>query len=228
MCGRYTNTVSIKKLAERFGFPTVRGDFPPRYNIAPGQTAPVVLKSSPRRLAMMRWGLVPHWAKDPKTGYKMINARAETLGEKPSFKRPFQSQRCLVVADGFYEWRKSPGKKTKVPFHISLKNREPFAFAGLWDRWEDPSGKELVTFTIITTDANELLRPIHDRMPVILPPDQEALWLDRDCHDLKKLSTLLLPYPEGAMAFHAVSTLVNSPKMDRPECIAPLKISSPL
>jgi len=223
MCGRYTNTVSIKKLAERFGFPVVSQEFPLRYNIAPGQKAPVVLRQSPNRLEWMRWGLVPTWAKEPKIGYKMINARGETLDQKPSFKRPFQRQRCLVLADGFYEWQKQSDGKTKIPMRIVLKNHEPFAFAGLWDHWKDPKGDVLHTFTIVTIEANRKLRSIHDRMPVILSRKDEDLWLDPSCQDLDELKSLLKPYPEAGVEAYPVSTIVNSPKNDTPECIEEVK-----
>jgi len=219
MCGRYTNTISLKKLADRFGFKPLKSQFPPRYNIAPGQEAPVVVFQGANTLEMMLWGLVPRWAKEKKMGYKMINARAETLHEKPSFKRPFQGQRCLVLADSFYEWKKVPGSKSKIPMRIVLKNREPFAFAGLWDKWTTPEGKELYSFTIVTTQANDKLKSIHDRMPVILDPNQEATWLDPDLRDFKELKPLLKPYKNEELEAYPVSTTVNSPKNDIPACI---------
>ena len=219
MCGRYTNTISIKKLAERFGFKTIADEFRPRYNIAPGQMAPVVLRNSPNRLEMMRWGLVPVWAKEEKIGYKMINARAETLAEKPSFKRPFQRHRCLVLADSFYEWKPQAGSKKKIPMRIILKGGVPFAFAGLWDHWEKPDGTDLHTFTIITTQANSKLQGIHDRMPVILKPKAEEVWLDPEMQDPERLGEFLKPYPDGEMEFYPVSTVVNSPQNDVPQCV---------
>ncbi|MDX1387432.1 MAG: SOS response-associated peptidase [bacterium] len=219
MCGRYTNTISIKKLAERFGFNTLGDDFRPRYNIAPGQMAPVVLRRSPNQLQMMRWGLVPFWAKEEKIGYKMINARGETVDSKPSFRGPFRKRRCLVLADGFYEWQAVPGAKKKIPMRIVLKDRAPFGFAGLWDEWNSSEGQKLHTFTIITTEANAKLKKIHDRMPVILRPEDEPVWLDTDLKDLKKLKALIKPYPEKEMSYYPVGTLVNSPKNDVPECL---------
>ena len=148
----------------------------------------------------------------------MINAKAETVSEKPSFRKPFKEKRCLVLADGFYEWKK-PDKKTKIPFRFVLKNREPFAFAGLWDSWKDPNGEELLTFTIITTSANELMSPIHDRMPVILNSNDEAKWLDPEFKDTDKLKFLLQPFPSELMTAYEVSSIVNSAKNDSPKCI---------
>lgn len=170
---------------------------------------------------MMRWGLVPFWAKEASIGYKMINAKSETLTEKPSFRKPFKEKRCLVLADGFYEWGKTD-KKNKVPYRLVLKNRQPFAFAGLWDIWKTPEGDKLLSFTIITTSANELMESIHDRMPVILHEKDEAKWLDPEFKDTEKLSSLLQPYPSELMEAYKVSTIVNSPKNDTLACIEPV------
>ena len=170
---------------------------------------------------MMRWGLVPFWAKEASIGYKMINAKGETITEKPSFRKPFKEKRCLVLGDGFYEWNK-PDKKNKIPFRFVLKSRDPFAFAGLWDAWKTPEGEMLLSFTIITTTANELMEPIHDRMPVILHEKDEGMWLDPQLNDSEKLSTLLKPYPSNEMGAYKVSTIVNSPKNDTPKCIEPI------
>ncbi len=219
MCGRFTNTVSIKKLSERFGFPVPKGNFPPRFNIAPGQEVPVVVATPQKNLELMKWGLVPSWAKEEKIGYKMINARAETLNEKPSFKRAFQTRRCLVLADGFFEWKIMPRTKTKIPMRIVLLNREPFAFAGLWETWKKPQGSPLHSFTIVTTQANEKLKTIHDRMPVILHRDDEPTWLDPENSDVEELQSLLRPYDSDEVEAYPVSTRVNSPKNDSPECI---------
>lgn len=218
MCGRYTQTQAGPILLSRFRLEDTALDLKPRYNIAPGQEAPVVIHEATKTPAMMRWGLVPSWAKDPAIGNKMINARAETITEKPSFKRLIERRRCLVLADGFYEWRKE--ERGKVPMRFVLKNRDPFAFAGLWDRWRTPDGAELRTFTIITTAANELMRPVHDRMPVILAPDAEEPWLDAGSVNPAAILSSLKPYPSESMEAYDVTTLVNSPKNDRPECIA--------
>jgi len=219
MCGRYTQTLAGPILLSRFRFGETALDLNPRYNIAPGQEAPVVVYEAAKTPAMMRWGLVPSWAKDPAIGNKMINARAETITEKPSFKRLIERRRCLVLADGFYEWRKE--ERRKVPVRFVLKDREPFAFAGLWDRWRNPDGAEMRTFTIITTAANELMRPVHDRMPVILAREAEEPWLDAGSGNTAAiLSSSLKPYPAELLEAYDVTTLVNSPKNDRPECIA--------
>lgn len=220
MCGRYSQTADGEKLGERFGCKIAPGKISRRYNIAPMQEAPVVVAEGTRQLKPMQWGLVPSWAKEAAIGNKMINARAETLTEKPSFRKSFERQRCLVPADGFYEWRKL-GQRTKVPVRITLRSREPFAFAGLWDTWKKPDSGELQSFTIVTTEPNELMRPIHNRMPVILRREDEEMWLDPDLRDTARLLPALTPYPPGEMDAYDVSALVNSPKNDVPECIAP-------
>jgi putative SOS response-associated peptidase YedK len=221
MCGRFARTSNEDKLQARFGFDDPEGILlEPRYNIAPTQMHPVVtVESDHRVLRLMKWGLVPFWAKDTNIGYKMINARAEGIESKPSFREPFKKKRCLVLADGFYEWKKL-GTKTKVPYFIRLKSGEPFAFAGLWDVW-DKEEEPLETFTIITTDNNELIKPLHNRMPVILHQRDEAVWLDPELRDPGKLLPLLKPYPSDEMDMYEVSTIVNSPKNDVPDCIKP-------
>ncbi len=221
MCGRYTQTADSTKLAQRFHLEPPGSDIARRYNIAPTQDAPIIANDAPRRLRLMRWGLIPSWAKDETIGNRMINARAETLAEKPSFKKPLERRRCLVPADGFYEWRKSAAR-AKIPVRIVLKSREPFAFAGLWDLWRDPEGREVPTFAIITTAANELLKPIHDRMPVILRPEDEGKWVDPKLVDPTNLIPFLKPYPAVEMESYEVSPSVNSPSDDSPNCIAPL------
>ena len=221
MCGRYTNTGEIRDIRIQFNLDEIFSLFP-RYNIAPGQNAPVIVNADGvRKLAMMRWGLVPSWAKDPSIGNRMINARAETVAQKPAFKRLLGKRRCLVLADGFYEWRRE-GKR-KFPMRIVLKDTRPFAFAGLWDAWKRAEGDELHSFTIITTEANELLRPIHDRMPVILDGESGAKWLDPELTEPRLLTVLLLPFASELMEAYEVSTMVNSPANDRPECISPLE-----
>lgn len=225
MCGRITLSTDKDDLQSRWGFIDPSGVLDlikPRYNIASSQNSPtLVVKEDRRVLVMMRWGLVPFWAKDASIGYKMINAKSETLTEKPSFRKPFKEKRCLVLADGFYEWEKTD-KKNKVPYRFVLKNRQPFAFASLWDVWKTPEGDKLLSFTIITTRANELMERIHDRMPVILNEKDEAKWLDPEFKDTDKLSSLLQPYPSEQMVAYKVSTIVNSPKNDTPSCIEPV------
>ncbi len=217
MCGRYYFFTPVDIVAARFrvaGFPPLR----PRFNIAPQQEAPVVVNGAGRRLRTMRWGLVPSWSKDAASGYKMINARAETAPEKPSFRGPFRRQRALVPADGFYEWRREG--KGKRPFVLRLSSREPFAMAGLWDRWKAPDGGELLSFTILTTSANAVVSAVHDRMPVILPREAEDAWLDPSAAD-GALRALLVPYP-GVMEAVPVSTAVNNPRNDGPELLTPV------
>ncbi len=223
MCGRYSITQKIEVLQDRFDIGPAGIAVPPRYNIAPGQSAPVVLMQDGRRvLTTMQWGLVPSWAKDASIGNKMINARGESVDEKPSFKKAFAQRRCLVIADGFYEWRKEPGRRQKVPMCIQLKNHEPFAMAGLWERWQTPDGDDLTTYTIITTSANELLADLHLRMPVILSPDDETLWLESGT-DAERLKQLLKPYPGERMAFYPISNYINSPANEGPQCIEPVR-----
>jgi putative SOS response-associated peptidase YedK len=220
MCARYTLTEEIVLILKRLLVKTPPRDFTPRYNIAPSQNAPVILNEQEKSLQFLRWGLVPSWAKDPAIGYKLINARAESIAEKPSFRAAFQKRRCLIPADGFYEWRLESDGRTKTPMRVRLKSKEPFTFAGLWETWKDPQEKEIRTFTIITTEPNEILQPIHNRMPVMMKAEDEEAWLDPQA-DLKHLVKVLSPYPEKEMEAYAVSKWVNSPKHDSPDCIEP-------
>jgi putative SOS response-associated peptidase YedK len=220
MCGRYVLT-DTDRLQRRFAVAQLPLDLAPQYNIAPGQTQPVVVAGEAgNAVALMRWGLIPAWAKDPKIGYRTINARAEGLADKPSFRTPLRRQRCLVPASGFYEWRK--GGATKTPYYIRPKSGELLGFAGLWDRWHDPSGQEIHTYTIVTTAPNELVAPIHNRMPVILPRDAEEAWLDPENHDPGFLTSLLRPYPAEELAAYPVSPAVNAVANTGEELIAPL------
>lgn len=230
MCGRFTLHHSLEELEERFdaGFetPQVAGAVP-RYNIAPTQDILVVTQNGARHLQGCHWGLIPSWAKDPAIGSKMINARAETLAEKPSFRTALQRRRCLIPADGFYEWQDAAadlpsGKKApRTPMHIRLQGGGLFAFAGLWDEWHAPDGSPLRSCTIITTAPNAVTAPIHDRMPVILRREDEGLWLDRSVSDATALLPLLVPYPAEVMEAYAVSRAVNAPTMDDPGLIVP-------
>jgi putative SOS response-associated peptidase YedK len=220
MCGRFTLAATIEDIAAEFGVADVSVEHEPRYNIAPTQQVLALVKNGGRRLEQFRWGLVPHWAKGPDTRYSMINARAETIAEKPSYRVPFAKRRCLVLADGFYEWQKIGDRK--VPMYVRLKSGRPFGLAGLWDVWEPADGGEpLKSCTIITTTPNQLLRPIHDRMPVILPHDVIDDWLALDGSKQDQLLSLLKPYPETEMEAYAVSRYVNSPSNDSPRCIQP-------
>jgi putative SOS response-associated peptidase YedK len=224
MCGRYTLTKSPSDLQDVFDLKGPSLNLPPRYNLAPSQDAPVVRRDAEegegRALAMLRWGLVPSWSKEPKSGYSMINARAETVAEKPAFRRLLKSHRCLVPADGFYEWR--PVGKRKQPYRIAMKDGAPFAFAGLWDRWRGAEGETIESFTIIVTEANALVRPIHDRMPVILDPGDYALWLGEGEAAVEPALALLKPHPAELMTAYPVDPRVNNPRNDDAELLAPL------
>jgi putative SOS response-associated peptidase YedK len=196
-------------------------NYQPRYNIAPTQPVAVIPNDGQNRLDFYVWGLIPFWAKDPAIGSRMINARSETLAEKPSFKSALRRRRCLIPADGFYEWQANPSGKGKTPMYIRLQDGKPFAFAGLWERWNSPDGSTILSTTIITTRPNALMEPIHNRMPVILPSSAYAAWLTPEETDAAALLPLLEPYPAQAMAAYAVSTLVNSPAHDAPDLIQP-------
>lgn len=222
MCGRYTQTNEIAVLVKRFGIATANLIIKKRFNIAPGQDAPVIINDNGRILKLMRWGLVPFWAKDEKIGYKMINARAETVAVKPGYKNSLKRKRCLIPADGFFEWRKEPDRKLKVPMRFCLNDGQMFAFAGLWDSWKSTDGHEVETFTIITTAANELLSRFHQRMPVILTKEDEESWLNPENEEPRDLIPLLKAFPAGEMHCYDVSTIINSPKNDSPDCIKPL------
>ena len=221
MCGRFTNSAKPKDIEKEFFVGKLNPNlFQPRYNIAPTQIIPAVLEQSGERIVNeLRWGLIPSWAKDEKIGNNLINARAETLAEKPSFKNAFRSRRCIIPASGFYEWAKK-GSGAKQPFYFYLKKKDVFGFAGLWEEWLDKeSGEVLETCTIITTEANAVLEPVHDRMPVILKADDYDLWLDEKEKDTDRLQKLLAPFPASEMTSHAVSKAVNSPGNDSPELI---------
>ena len=233
MCGRFTLAVDPDELRETFPWLNLpqpadepgaspRQIITPRYNIAPTQPVAVVANDGKNLLDYYVWGLVPSWAKDPEIGSRMINARAETLAEKPSFRSAFRRRRCLILADGFYEWKQQPGSKNKTPVYIQLKSGRPFAFAGLWENWHAPDGSNLLSCTIITTLPNELMQTIHNRMPVILPEAAYAAWLAAGDGDVAHLQALLAPYPAQEMVARPVSRLVNSPANDSPDCIAPL------
>ncbi len=221
MCGRFTLTTNLGAIAARVGVARFLGEGVARYNIAPTQTVIVVNDDGTRQLTQMQWGLIPSWAKDPAIGNRMINARAETVATKPAFRVAFRKRRCVIPADGFYEWR--PLGRRKQPVYIALKSREPFGFAGLWESWTAPDGGEVKSCTIITTEANEILKPIHHRMPVILTREGESVWLDPTIQDPERLLPLLKPYPPHEMEAYPVSTKVNSPTNDGPECVFPLR-----
>jgi putative SOS response-associated peptidase YedK len=221
MCGRFTLTVDIQTVAQAFRA-TVPASLQtaPRYNVAPTQDVVAIVNDGSRHLEMLRWGLIPTWAKEESVGSRMINARAETLAEKSSFKRLLHNRRCVIVADGFYEWAKEPGTKSKTPMYITLKDHEPFAFAGLWDSWRTASGQQLRTCTVITTEPNALMASIHNRMPALLLQDALTTWLDPGVQDEQVLRRLLNPYPTELMVARPVSRLVNDPRHDSAELIA--------
>jgi putative SOS response-associated peptidase YedK len=220
MCGRFTLWVQFGDLLKAFPGIEFPEALPPRYNIAPTQAVVAIPNDGERRAALFQWGLVPFWAKDPSIGSRMINARAETAAEKPSFRAAYRRRRCLILADGFYEWRSEPDSRTKTPMYIRLASGEPFAFAGLWEVWR-PDDTPLLSCTILTTEPNALVAPIHNRMPVILPPQAYDRWLDPGEVRSGAMDDLLVPYPSEAMTATPVSTLVNSPANDTPACIVP-------
>lgn len=222
MCGRFSLTVTADQLLEIFPDLDIDLVLQPRYNIAPSQPIAVIPNDGLHSLDFYKWGLVPSWSKDVKIGYRLINARAETLGEKPSFRGAYKYRRCLIPADGFYEWLNIEGSKKKLPIYIQMKDKRPFAFAGLWEEWHAPDGSQLRSATIITTEPNEMVAKVHTRMPVILPPDAYAQWLTPEDKKPAELQHLLRPYPAAEMTQHPVSELVNSPANDGPGCIMPL------
>lgn len=219
MCGRFALT-DIDAIFSRLRV-IISEDIKitPHYNIAPSQNIPVIYKDKKQenRIEFMKWGLIPFWAKDPRIGYKMINARAETLTQKPSFKHILKTKRCLIPASGFYEWKKVD--KQKVPYYIGIKNCKTFSFAGLFDHWKDGDGNELKTFTIITTNANNTIKPIHDRMPVILKQEYEGKWLDIKIQNSDLLAEMLKPYADDQMVAYPVSREVNNLGNDNPKLI---------
>jgi putative SOS response-associated peptidase YedK len=226
MCGRFRLARSKELLDEAFG--AVDGSVPvgwsPRYNVAPGQSIVAVHQDAARpvrELVKLRWGLIPAWAKEASIGYKMINARAETAAEKPAFRQAMRKRRCLIPADGFYEWKKAGGKK--LPYCFTMSDAAIFAFAGLWEPWRSPAGEPVESCTILTTEPNELAREIHDRMPVILAPEDYELWLDPGFARVDELKEMLKPYPARQMRRYRVSERVNQVKNDDPECAAEIE-----
>lgn len=217
MCGRFSLTANEAELNLRFELAGGEAPYVPRYNGAPTQMLAVITGENPKILSYHRWGLIPPWAKDISIGNKMINARAETITEKASFRTPLFSRRCLVPSDGFYEWQQDAGKQ---PFRIFVKNNPIFSMAGLWERWKSPEGNVIESFNIITTEANEFMKPIHNRMPVILKPEDEKTWLQSK--DTFEILSLLKPYDAGEMDAYPVSKAVNSPQNELPELIVPL------
>ncbi|TEU01220.1 MAG: SOS response-associated peptidase [Candidatus Stahlbacteria bacterium] len=220
MCGRFVFMSKTAMLIEEFGLDEIQWNFKPNYNIAPGQDVPGIVKNGKKFLEKFRWGFIPFWADDPSIGNRMINARAESVSEKRSFARAFRKRRCLVVADGFYEWRKEGN--IKIPMYFHLRSGRPFGFAGLYETWKSKDGQELTTCAIITTEPNELIRPVHNRMPAIIEKDKRKLWLDNAIQNPEDLLPLLKPYNVAEMEGYEVSRKVNSFKINSPECIKPV------
>ena len=221
MCGRYSQRQSAEIIAQAFQIDHIPA-LKPRYNIAPTQPVPTILQlptSTKRQLKMLNWGLIPSWAKDTKISSKLINARAETVAEKPSFRSAFRQRRCLVIADGFYEWKQQEDKQ-KQPFYFRMNDEHPFAFAGLWEHWQDKDSEEVIdSCTILTTEPNELMQSVHNRMPVILEPKNYDVWLDPEVKNPELLQPLLHSYPAEEMTAFPVSKVVNKPGNDTAECI---------
>jgi putative SOS response-associated peptidase YedK len=226
MCGRFSLTKEELEIEKRFNAKFYSNDLVKRYNVAPGQLALVITNDKPEELQLFKWGLIPSWAEDPKIGYMMINAKSETIFEKPSFKYLVRKKRCLVISDGFYEWKPLTGKH-KQPYRIGLKDDALFAFAGLWDGWTEKATGEMVhTFTIITTDSNELVTPIHNRMPVILDRQEERRWLEPEL-TREQIHALLKSHSETGMKAYPVSEKINSPRNDSEDIILPVSDNNP-
>jgi putative SOS response-associated peptidase YedK len=218
MCGRFVLTFSPEQIKALFGLLELP-QFEPRYNIAPNQLVPVVRSGGDHnRSDLMKWGLIPSWAKDPKIGSQMINARSETVAEEPAFRHAIKYNRCIVPASGFYDWQHLGDRKQ--PYYFHMADHSPMLFAGLWETWQAPDGNLLETFAILTTTANKVVEPIHDRMPVILRPDDFTLWLSRNMHDPEQLRELYHPLPADRLKSYKVPDLVDNPRFDSPACIA--------
>jgi len=219
MCGRYAITSAPEAIRRLFGYDD-QPNFPPRYNVAPTQPVPVVrLAAGKRQFALVRWGLIPPWVKDPKSFSLLINARGESVLDKPAFRSAMRRRRCLFPADGFYEWKRAGERKT--PYYIHLRAGGPMALAGLWETWMGPNGEEMESAAIVTTQANRTLAPLHDRMPAIVAPDAFDFWLDSAKVDGEAAAALIAPAPEGLLALHEVSSAVNRTANDGPQLIEP-------
>jgi putative SOS response-associated peptidase YedK len=232
MCGRFSSSTQLSFLLERFrAEPSGVEDHQPSWNVAPASDILVVVAGDDgaRQLRELRWGLVPRWSKDPKTGNRMINMRAETVREKPTWQRTLARKRCIIPIDGFYEWQDQGKGRRKQPFYIVARDEQPLALAGLWATWRDPDGDdELWTCTILTTTANKLMASVHHRMPVILAPESWDAWLDPDNHDVEQLAALLRPAPEELLALWPVDPAVGNTRNNRPELLHPLEGHEPV
>lgn len=218
MCGRFQLSVKGKHIKERFNVEVFDEFYKPNYNCAPSQKLPVITNAEPNILSFYQWGLIPFWAKDPKIGYKLLNTRAESIAEKPSFKNAFKKRRCIIPANGFYEWKKN---EQKIPYRIFLKNESLFSLAGIWETWKDAEDRPIHSFSIITTTPNKLMQDIHDRMPVILPLEKEDVWLNET--DEQILKELLIPFDTKQMEAYPVSKKVNSPANNGASIILPIE-----
>ena len=221
MCYRFVRESNIAEIAREFDVDEIEEDISPSFNVSPTHNVPALINDGVRRIEVLRWGLIPPWAENISIGNKLLNARGETITEKPSFRLAFKKRRCLIPATGYYEWKREGSNKT--PMFIHLKDEKIFGIAGLWERWTSPSGEQINSFTIITIAANDWLKPVNDRMPVIIPKDQVALWLDSTGRSEDDLMHMLKPYDANLMEKHKVSSVVNSPKNDSPENIIPVK-----
>jgi putative SOS response-associated peptidase YedK len=224
MCGRFVQNFTFETLQRNFNFSTVEADIPPNFNVAPTQEILTIIKhDNENKLERLHWGLVPFWAKDVSIGNRMINARAETVASKPSFRNAFKKRRCLIPASGFYEWKGEKGQKQ--PYYITIPSGEPFAFAGLWETWNEKDNDSVYkSCTIITTSASESIVELHNRMPVILKPEVYEKWLDSKIHDIKELQIIINDYLNYDMKYYPVSTFVNSVNNNDPNCIKPIEL----
>lgn len=220
MCGRYSFAPDLKIVNEHYDITADPEAAAPNYNCAPTQLLPVISNETPQKLEKYRWGLIPFWAKDAAIGNRMINARAETLAEKPAFRSAFRKRRCLIPADAFYEWFRPSQGKRKIPYRIFLRNQQVFSIAGIWESWKDAEAREIRSFSIITTEPNQMMKEIHNRMPVIIPKNAEETWLYSDTKT--ELLSLLKPYPSDEMNAYRISDLVNSPRNNSPLIIEPV------
>ncbi len=225
MCGRYSFAPDLKIVNEHYEITVKDGELQPNYNCAPTQLLPIITNKLPTQISFFSWGLVPFWAKDKTPGSKLINARGETISEKASFRNAFRRRRCLVLADAFYEWKKIPGSKSKIPYRIFLPDRQLFSMAGIWETWKSPEGEAFNSFSVITTTPNELMAEIHNRMPVILPKSSEEVWLQ--ANDEEQLKGLLNPYPAKNMSAYRISNLVNSPRNNHKDITLPVDRDDP-
>jgi putative SOS response-associated peptidase YedK len=221
MCGRFVRKIKLREAVDFFQAALVETELAPSFNIAPRQPIAVIMEDGKRKIVSMQWGLIPHWAKDEKIANNLINARSETIAEKPSFRNSFKKFRCLIIADGFYEWQGTG--INKKPFFICRKDEQPFGMAGLFDRWKNAEGKIITTCTIVTTEANEIMKPIHHRMPVIIEPEHYDLWLSPQEIDVAKLAHLLKPCDPQLLKAFEVSVAVNSASHNSEDCILPVE-----